>query len=323
MAGLMQAWLLSRERAILNNVALVPVSEGIGSERPKVIESEEGFAYFLVDDEGRRWILKKFLPGREPELAYLNAIQTLIPRDPGFESGSERTILRARSVLRQGFYNPEFQEWIEGTILMPQVSAPTWAYSARSIREGTTTLSVGDRLLLCACLAKLVSSLESQGLAHRDLSARNILVDVATRNVHFVDWDSLYHASLRMQTETTCGTYGYMAPFVKVDGEENVHLSWKERADRFALAILSSEFLVIGPESMAVEEGGLLLQSEIDRRSGPTIFELRQRLKSAFPGSTHLFDQTIRAKTFEECPSPKDWLNWAEVTSKIIGARTK
>jgi serine/threonine protein kinase len=309
-----QAWLLSGDYAVLNNITLVPRSDGTEAQGPMLMDSDEGVLYFLVAQDGRGWILKKFLPGQMPELAYADAIQRLIPKDPSFESGSQRTTLRGTSVSRKGFHDPEFRKWIEGTILMPQVAACTWADVARHIRTGSITLPDFERLLLCSCLSKLIAVLESQGLAHRDLSSRNILVDTTNRNVHLVDWDSLYHASLRMQAETTCGTSGYMAPFVKVDGEEDVHLSWQEKSDRFALAVLNCELLVMAAGSISAEEGGLLQQSDIDRRSGPTVFELRQALKSRFPAVIDLFKQAISARTFEESPSPGDWLKFAEDT---------
>jgi serine/threonine protein kinase len=317
------AWLHSGDYAVLNNIALVPRSDGAEAGWPMLMESDEGVLYFLVGQDDRGWILKKFLPGLMPELAYVDAIQKLIPKDPGFESGFERTMLRGTNVSRNGFHHPEFRKWIEGTILMPEVAARTWADVARSVQAGSITLSDFDRILLYSRLSSLIVALESQGLAHRDLSSRNILVDTMTRNVHLVDWDSLYHASLRMQAETTCGTRGYMAPFVKVDGEEDVHLSWQEKSDRFSLAVLNCELLVMATGSISVEEGGLLRQSDIDKRSGRTVLELRKALKIRFPAVIDLFNQAISARTFEKCPSPGDWLKSAQAILDIMDAGTE
>lgn len=303
-----RAWLVSGQCAFLNKIALVPRSEGTESASPMVIKSDEGFAYFLVDSNGQGWILKKFLPGQAPEWAYAGAIQSLVPKIPGFESGFLRTTLRRLSVSPAGFYDSEFRKWLEGTILMPQVMAQTWADLAGAIRSHKIELGDPDRVFLCSRFSEMIAALESGGLAHRDLSSRNILINVSTRNIHLVDWDSLYHATLRAQSETNCGTNGYIAPFVRVNGEEDVHLSWQEKSDRFALAVLNCEFLAMAPGSVSVEEGGLLQQSDIDRRSGPTLFELRKKLESRFPAAMHLLNQAINASAFEECPSPSDWL---------------
>lgn len=303
-----RAWLVSGQYAFLNKIALVPRSEETESASPLVITSDEGFEYFLVDSNGRGWILKKFLPGQVPEWTYAEAIQSLIPRVPGFESGFLRTRLRGSSVLAAGYNNSEFRKWLEGTILMPQVMAQTWADVACEIRTEKIAPPDLDRVFFCSSFSKMMAALESKGIAHRDLSSKNILINVSTGNIHLVDWDSLYHASLREQFETTCGTNGYIAPFVRVNGEENVHLSWQEKSDRFALAVLNCEFLAMAAGSVSVEEGGLLQQSDIDRRSGPTLWELRKKLESRFPAAMHLLNQAINAPTFEKCPSPSDWL---------------
>lgn len=303
-----RAWLVSGQYAFLNKLALVPRSEETESASPLAIKSDEGFAYFLVDSNGGGWIIKKFLPGQVPEWTYAAAIQSLIPRVPGFESGFLRTTLRGSSLLPAGFYDSEFRKWLEGTILMPQVMAQTWADVASEIRSEKIAPADLDMTLFCSSFSKMVAALESEGIAHRDLSSRNVLINVSTRNIHLVDWDSLYHASLREQSETICGTNGYIAPFVRVSGEEDVHMSWQEKSDRFALAVLNCEFLAMAAGSPSVEEGGLLQQSDIDRGWGPTLSELRKTLESRFPAAMHLLNQAINASTFEECPGPSDWL---------------
>lgn len=110
----MQTWLRSDEYALLDNIALLPRCSGPWSTDPMVTESEEGFAYFLIDNAKKGWILKKFLPGQEPDRDYGDAIQALIPKITGFESGFERRILKTLSVSRATFCNGEFQAWMYG-----------------------------------------------------------------------------------------------------------------------------------------------------------------------------------------------------------------
>jgi serine/threonine protein kinase len=307
-----ETWLISGEYAVLDNIALRPRCAGRLSAVPMVTKSEEGFAYFLTDSAGRGWILKKFLPGQEPDRAYTDALQALIPKWPGFESGFERRILKSPSASFAGFCNGEFQAWIDGAILMPQAVSSTWAEFAESIRKGSVALSAVERLMLCCKLSEMVSCLESAGLAHRDLSSKNVLINPMNVELHFVDWDSLYHATLTMQSNTACGTNGYIAPFVKANGLELVNLTWQEKSDRFALAILNSELLAIEAGSKCVEDGGLVQQSDIDNRWGPTLFEVRNTLRNNFPDAVELFDKSLIASSFRECPSPTEWMDFAK-----------
>lgn len=320
MVEVMRTWLRSGEYALLDNIALLPLCRSPLSTEPMVIESEEGFAYFLIDNFKRGWILKKFSPGREPDRAYADAIQELIPPIPGFESGFARKVLKFSSVSSPAFCNGEFQAWIDGTVLMPQVVSPTWSEFSDSIRNGSVAPPTVERLLLCCKLSEMVDRLESVGVAHRDLSSRNMMIDPLTLELHFIDWDSLYHGTLTMQANATCGTNGYVAPFVTLNGHELVHLTWHEKADRFALAVLNSELMVAKAGSVRVEDGGLLRQSDIDKGSGATLVEVRNDLIQTFPDAVHFLDAALSASSFLGCPSPTDWI---EFTKKVLSDRVE
>src|ERR1043165_6317770 len=110
-----ETWLRSGKFAVLDNIALRPRS---GDGVLHLNESEEGLAYHLVDSTNKRWILKKFSSGAERDHAYLQAIPTLIPQQPGFECGFARRILSSSSASRTAFYSSEFVEWLDGAILM-------------------------------------------------------------------------------------------------------------------------------------------------------------------------------------------------------------
>lgn len=311
MNDVMRTWLESNQYAVLDNIALLPRRRGQLAPAPVVIESEDGFAYFLTDASEAGWILKKFIAKQEPDRGYTAAIQALVPNVSGFESGFERKLLKSSSVSSVAFCNTEFQAWIDGTVLMPQVVCPTWREVSDSLSDGSLILSTAHRLLLCSRVSEMVQSLESVGVAHRDLSSRNILIDPRNPAAHFVDWDSLYHDTLTMQSNTACGTNGYIAPFVKANGVELVHFTWAERSDRFALAILNIELLAARTGSRRVEDGGLLLQRDLDNRAGPTLVAVRNILGRDFPDAVQLLDQALSASNFSECPSPADWIEFA------------
>lgn len=300
-------WLRSGERASLDGIELLPLAYPDFASMPISLQRGQATAYVLEDRQNRGWILKKFLPGRDPEITYVRAIRSLVPHETGFESGSQRRILAAHAVGR-GFATPEFAEWIEKTILMPRVVGMDWLDLSESLRNSTTTLSEEARVAMCRSLVSHVRALESAGISHRDLSITNVFIDPATWTVHFIDWDALYHSSLALPSNTTVGTLGYTAPFAMTTAGEDARKSWCPYADRFAMALLCAEFLMLDRGSDLTHEGGLFEQRDLYAGSGPTIRKVLLGLMSRYPAIARLFDRTLRAETFAGCPSPDEWL---------------
>lgn len=335
MVDVMQAWSGAGVPATLDDIALKPRRADASSTVPLMIKGGQASVYYLTDDNNKQWLLKKFSPGREPEPAYVEAVQPLIPCRSGFESGFERRVLKGSSVSAAAYSNPAFESWVDGTILMREVAAPTWAELAASIKSGAKALPRVERLFLCGKLSAKVDWLESASLAHRDLSAANVMVDPINVEVHLIDWDSLYHPSLGLPSNAVPGTEGYMAPFVRADGGADARLTWQEGADRFALAILNAEILAVNAESALSAGGGLFDQDDLYKRTGRTVSDVRNNLQHSFPGAARLLDAALTAPSFEKCPGPSDWINllgtetpngahevWAEETAPAEDARS-
>lgn len=311
MSDAIQSWLNSGQAAVVAGMLLRPRAGGDAALTPLVIETRDAFVYFLIDDNANGWVLKRFCPGREPDPDYVDAIETLVPRKPGFESGFERRVVNSSTISPDGYCTQEFQNFLTGAVLMPQVISPTWAELLGSIREGNRSLSRVERLLLCQKLSRAVDWLEATGLAHRDLSDGNVMIDPVNVEVHLVDWDGLYHPGLEMPANTPCGSRGYLAPFVKLNGPAEADLMWREKADRFAVAILNSELLLMREGTRRVSGHGLFDQDDIHNRSGKTVIEVRNGLRHAFPAACELLEAALAARGFEECPSPLDWIDFA------------
>jgi len=300
-------WLRSGETASLDGIDLIPLPYPHAASLPMSVSRGQATAFVLVDGQQRGWILKKFQPGRDPEIAYVRAIRDLVPSGSGFESGSQRRVLTSQAVGR-GFGTPEFTDWIDKTILMPRVGGMDWLALADSIRNGNTTVSDEARSALCRNLIRRVRTLETAGLAHRDLSITNVFIDPITWDVHFIDWDALYHASLTLPRNTTIGTAGYIAPFVNTAAGEDATKSWCAFADRFAMALLCAEFLVLRRESSSTHDGGLFEQRDLYAGHGPTTRNVRTDLVLQYPAVARLVDRALDAASFAECPSPDEWL---------------
>ena len=300
----MKAWFEAGKFALIDDLAL----------RPKPGEtslalystSEHAISYCLVDETDNKWILKKFFAEYEPEFGYLETIRDLVPRVPGFESGFDRRVLNHSSLSTSGYYNEELQLWLHGAILVPQVSAPTWAALTDSIMAGGHELSRLVRLLTCEKLSNLVGRLESSGLAHRDLSAQTVLIDPVNLEVHAIEWDTLYHSSLAPQPNSTSCTPGYIAPFMK----PGTDATWRPHSDRFALAILNTEILLMKADAQRAAHGGLLEQQDLYNLAGQTLSRVRNALQQAFPDAVKLLEQSLTASNFDQCPAPSDWLTF-------------
>jgi serine/threonine protein kinase len=264
-------------------------------------------AYILSVVTNRSWILKKFLPGRNPVAAYINAIQALVPAGTGFESGYQRRVLSSRSV-GNGFTGTEFLHWVDKTILMPRVPGSDWMNLADSLRTGAISLTMEQRVAMCRNLLGGVQALEAKGLSHRDLSLTNVFVDPNTWDVHFIDWDTLYHKSLLMPANTAIGTNGYTAPFVKTTAGEDASLTWCIHADRFAMAVLCIEFLFLEQSTPMANDGGMFEQDDLYQRHGDSLDRARRMLRPCHNDVTALFERALAAPNFGQCPSSADWL---------------
>ncbi len=97
--------------------------------------------------------------------------------------------------------------------------------------------SLLTRLQVCMRLARAVRRLHFAGLAHSDLSNRNVLVDLRGGDACVIDIDALVVPGLA--APTVLGTPGYMAPEV-VSGRTLPSIE----TDRHALAVLFYELLL-------------------------------------------------------------------------------
>jgi hypothetical protein len=311
-----QCWLNSSKPARVAGLLLWPHPHPLVKGMPMSIQRGQAEAFFLVDDTGQCWICKKFLAGRCPDAAYLTAVTGLLPRHEGFRAGTARRLLTTGDLDRRpGKYSDcKLAAWLEGTLLMPRIEGVDWSSLADEIREGHVQLTPEHRLGLCRHVAELVQLLEQAQCSHRDISCGNAFIDLGTGAVYFIDFDSLYHPNLSIPAVTTCGTAGYTAPWSWRNGNLDALTTWVPRADRFAMAILCAEFLLVEPGTVLTGEGGAFSQDELRVGQGPGLKAAVEQLKRTFPGAASLLIATIQAGRFDDCPSPADWLRFTDAT---------
>jgi len=308
MIDVAEDWLKSGKHAELAGHKLRPIENPLLKGTPLAPVRGQAQAFYLKDDNNFDWILKKFAPARIPDTAYIKAIQSLIPHRPGFQSGYLRRVLSKSDVAKSGFFTTGFASWVENTVLMSRIKCDDWAALAEKIRNGSVRLGKDERMLLCQSLSEQISLLESNDLAHRDLSVTNVFVDLNTQLIHLIDWDCIFHPSLSMPLNTSFGTEGYIAPFVKNSGKPDPHLTWRPHADRFSMAILNAEFLSMDAGTPLRNDGGMFEQAELFNRGGPETTRIINALQKSFPDAAILLEKTLQAQSFDDCPSPAEWL---------------
>ena len=313
MSNVAEQWLRSGKAASIEGMKLRPLEFPGLKGTLLAPQGGQAQAFYLQDENKLDWILKKFLPGKIPDGRYMNAVASLIPHRPGFQSGYLRRILSSLSVSRGGFFHPEFASWIDRTVLMSRIKFGDWQELADKIRQGTVMPSREARLSWCKALSEQIGVLEGHQISHRDLSVKNVFVDVQNSLTHLIDWDCIFHPSLSMPVNTALGTEGYLAPFVKNSSGENLHATWVPRADRFALAILNTEFLSMNVGSVFKHDGGMFEQSELSQRGGPETAAVVNILKNDFPDAAQLLERALKARTFDDCPGPNEWQTMASL----------
>ncbi len=140
--------------------------------------------------------------------------------------------------------------------------------------------SLLTRLQVCMRLARAVRRLHFAGLAHSDLSNRNVLVDLRGGEACVIDIDALVVPG--MAPPTVLGTPGYMAPEV-VSGSALPSIE----TDRHALAVLFHELLLCRhplrgrrvhstrsaeeDEQLSMGVKALFVEHSSDRRNAPDV----------------------------------------------------
>jgi len=311
-------WLESGQTVCICGQDLRPVPYSLFTDRALCIVKGQAEVYFLEQvPHGNIWLLKVFAPGRRPADDYLRAVSCHLPGSAEFFTCTQRRFLTKNHIdlTNSDYRDPVLARLTEGAVMMPKVPGTTWASIADDLREGKLELPGARRVQMCLSLAVCVSMLETGQCSHRDLSSTNVFFD-ENGCAYLIDWDCLYHPELPFQCNTPIGTMGYTAPFLKVtEGNTNGASSWCTCADRFALAALITEILLVGPETASThEDGSLFSQAQIDTPEHEFVRDHIDKLKQISRPCAALAKQAFASSNFAECPSPSDWVGALKYT---------
>lgn len=190
-----------------------------------------------------------------------------------------------------GDYWSELFCWPTGIVVQPEtgVVAPTYAanfffqegnfkgkekqaswFTSPKLRRFLPASELGDWLKyvhISTRLARAVRRMHSAGLAHSDLSNKNVLIDPASGGAVIIDCDSLVVPQI--YPPDVLGTPGYIAP--EVLATQDLELTDPQRnlpsitTDRYALAVLIYEYL-LGRHPLRGPKVNSVVSAEEDER---------------------------------------------------------
>ena len=191
---------------------------------------------------------------------------------------------------------------------MTRLAGTDWAFLIDKVRSGSFNLPRDERLVLCRNLSEKIKILEDNNISHRSLSRTSVFIDVKDQSIELINWDEIFHPALAIPPNRTIGSKGYIAPFIRRSGTPDPLITWRPQADRFSLAMLNSEFLGLRADSPIYGDGSLLNQDDLYARKGESLNLILNALKQNFPGADLLLKRALEARSYDECPSPVEWL---------------
>jgi serine/threonine protein kinase len=226
--------------------------------------------------------------------ALLNGLYSL----PGMRAAQRRVLsaTNAKSLIA------EYPE-LEYAVLMPWLDGQT----CLELFFSRKPLSFEECINLASQLSLILSTLEAQGLAHSDISASNVVLNLQTKGVSLVGLESFYGHNFPISLTPHRGTPGYVHPRMLFKKDE----PWCLDGDRFAGAILMSELLTWFNEDVRESTYGESFFSlqDFEQPSNRKQVLLHLILRNISVDIADLYQQIWCARTLSECPPMSSWRN--------------
>ena len=82
-AEVVERWLASRHNAIIGQISLRPIENTLRKGKPLSSQHGQAETFFLIDDNGEWWIIKKFHGNCKLDPQYLTKVSELLPGASG------------------------------------------------------------------------------------------------------------------------------------------------------------------------------------------------------------------------------------------------
>ncbi|MBX3049097.1 MAG: hypothetical protein KIT46_02200 [Anaerolineales bacterium] len=280
---------------------LIDGEEYAFTQQRGVVYAEIGKAaktFRIKNSEGAFFALKVFFPGfRGARLLNNNHKIKQLSQIQGLR-------IAQRKILAKSKYRQLIEEHgaLENSILMPWVEGQAWA----NFLDSKIAFSREESLQLAKSLATLLANFEGQGIAHCDLSSKNIVFKGKGEDIQFVDIEEIYSDGFVPPSadRMPAGSPGYSPGWIRKYG------LWQREADRFAGAILLAEILAWSDGEVRSSSAGetFFYADEVGGTKTSHRFTLiRNRLNALSKKLEKLFVQTWSASKIERCASLASW----------------
>jgi serine/threonine protein kinase len=285
-------------RGVDYKVAEHPAAPGI----PYGQEGRQGIVYQLnpVDQSKHSLAIKVFRPKyRMPSLVKQSKSLKQFSQIKGL-TVSDRFVLTTEE-------DHEFltnHEDLLYSAVMPWVKGPTWA----DIIAEKRSLSQKESLESAKSLAKVLSQMEQEELAHCDLSAPNVMLPGLVQGnsqafVELVDLEQMYSKKMEQPDVLPAGSPGYASHKSIKEG------LWSPEADRFSGAILLIEMLSWSDEDIRENAWG---DSYFKPNELQTNSERYERMLGSLGEKwgeeiVQLFMKAWKSEELDQCPTFGEW----------------
>ena len=288
---------------------------------PDMAYAQEGgraTIFKLSDHNGRHHALKVFKPKFiDPDQSAVAGRLARYCTLPGMRAAHRRVVREHNGPPRSSLDHAVIMPWIEGT---------TWFDILNRAKARGDYLQVDAAIHLCRRFLEVLRSLEACGIAHTDISAGNVVIDLVSLDVQLVDLEELFGPGFPPPATLTGRTSGYARDtFSKTD-------FWSGVGDRFAGAVLAAEMLALSAPRLASTCHGdsFFDATTIGAPDSPHYRSVVDYLRGLIPDFAALFARTwsapdlARCATIAECASCIDAIaarTPSPVSDVIVAAR--
>lgn len=265
-------------------------------------KTERGFVYaevgkaakvYRVKIDGKSFALKDFFD------AYHDT--PLVKNTPIIRQFKDITGLMVadRTLFTAGKF-PELEN--ANVMLMPWVKGNIWF----SYVDEVLPMSKTQCLRLAKSLAGVLKNFEKKGIAHCDISSKNVLFSKDNNHVELVDIEEMYAPDLSPPPADffPAGTPGYVPEWVSTHG------AWSENADRYAGGIILAEILAWHSQAVRQnnsEDDSYFSVNEVGKERSER-FQMVQRVLAEYNQELpELFEETWFSNSLQKCPPISEW----------------
>lgn len=265
---------------------------------------------FVYAESGKEGTVYKVLKGKE-----FYALKVLYPeyRDKRLLRNTEKLrqfkgieglkVTDRTVITRQSFPSlvSDFED-LEFSILMPWIDGILWA----NLMISENQLKAEMYIQIAKLLMRVMCGLESQGIAHCDMSNNNFIINPGLSSVELIDIEDMFAPDMPRPIPTVSyGTEGYRTAWIAENG------LWSPESDRFACAILCAEILAWHNKDVRDSRAGSssFFDEEEIGESSDRFRLISHRLKEFNPTLPALFQKAWNSKRPDQCPAICEWMN--------------